>query len=102
MPPSRSHSPMVLPTSMKGRPQDRPNTSMIATFGRRRLRITSRQPGRGAALAGAAAVAGSEGVVIVHREGRMVGEAWGLRYRARAQPVAQARRHELVVDAPAH
>src|SRR5688572_9789550 len=79
-------------------PDEKPSSSIASTLRSRRLCSTSRQPGR---AGGTGAGVASEVVVIVHRVGRMVGEARSAQDRAGAQPVVQARGRELVVDAPA-
>src|SRR5688572_23833669 len=91
IPPSRSQPPMVLPTSMKGRPAPKPSASMTATRGVRSARRTSRKVGRRL---------GSE--VIVDGKRRVVGEPRRGVDGAGFQPRLQRRGDELVVDAPAH
>ncbi len=58
IPASLSHSPSVLPTSMKGRPEENPSASITPTLGRVSARTTSRALRRGGLAGRAAAVTG--------------------------------------------
>src|SRR5690348_10141995 len=91
IPRSLSQYASVPATSRNGRPEAKPNNSIVHAAGwANACQIETR-----------AAAPLFASVTIVDAVGRVVGEARITRDRARAQAIAQRRRHELVVDAPA-
>src|SRR5512139_2769908 len=93
-PRSFSQNASVPATSRNGRPEEKPNTAMVQAAG---CANAFQIDGRAAATS---AATGSVG--IVDRIRRVVGEALLAVDGALAQPLAQRRRDDLVVDPPAH
>ena len=98
MPLSFSQYASVPATSRKGSPEEKPKKNIVHAAGCVNAAHTDGLAGLASTTT---AVIGHLRQGVVDDEGRVVGEARLRMDRARTQPVAQRRRHDLVIDAPA-